>query len=174
MLAAAAGTSIDRGEAPSTRRRHRRLFIALGAAALLALGFAGALVIPWGGQPPVLTVPPLAPGLVGIPAQLELTVEHPLKSGVLKVWVDDKLVLEEGLEGHVSKRVLSYELHKGSLKTAVDVPAGDRVVRVQVEGDGFAGSRRIKGTFTSGVTRKLYAEVSGGLLKKELKLGWSS
>jgi hypothetical protein len=173
ILAAAAGTSIHPAR-PSTRRRHRRLFIGLGAAALLALGFAGALVIPWGGQPAVLTVPSLAPALLSGPAQLELTVDHPLRSGVLKVWVDDKLVLEEGLEGHVSKKVLSYEQHKGSLKAAMEVPAGQRVVRVQVEGDGFAGSRRIKGTFTSGVTRKLYAEVSSGLLKKELKLGWSS
>jgi len=174
LLAAAAGTSVHHREGPSSRRRHRLWFVGLSAAALLAVGFAGALVVPWGGQPAVITVPTLAPVLVPIPAQLELTVQHPLKSGVLKVWVDDKLVLEEGLEGRVVKKVLSFAQHKGSLKETVDVPAGDRVIRVQVEGDGFAGSRRIKGTFTSGTTRKLYAEVSGGLLKKELKLGWSS
>ena len=178
ILAAAAGTSVNRHERPSTRRRHRRLFLGLGAAALLVLGFLGALVIPWGGQPPVLTVPSLAPALVptliAMPAQLELTVEHPLRSGVLKVWVDDKLILEEGLEGHLSKKVLYYEQHKGSLKAAVEVPAGERMVRVQVEGDGFAGSRRIKGTFTPGVKRKLWAEVSSNLLKRELKIGWSS
>ncbi len=171
VLAAAAGTSVLRREGTSGRQRRRMIFLGLGALVLLGAGFAAALVVPWGGQPAVLTVPSLAPMLP--PGQLEITVQHALKTGVLKVWVDDKLVLEEGLEGHVSKKILSYKEHKGTLKETVKVPPGDRTIRVQVEGDGFAGSRRIKGTFSSGVTRRLYAEISG-LLKKDLKLGWSS
>ena len=146
------------------------MLLGLGASSLVAAGFAAALLIPGRGQPAVVPVPGLAPLL---PGQLEITVQHSLKTGVLKVWVDEKLVLEEGLEGRVSKKILAYKEHKGTLKETVDIPAGERTVRVQVEGDGFTGSRRIKGTFTSGVTRRLYAEVSG-LLKKDLKLGWSS
>jgi hypothetical protein len=171
VLAAAAGTSVLRREGASGRQRRQTLFLGLGAAALLAAGFAAALAIPWRGQPAILAVPTLAPILP--PGQLEITVQHPLKSGVLKVWVDDKLVLEEGLEGRVSKKILGYREHKGSLKETVNVPAGDRTIRVQVEGEGFTGSRRIKGTFTSGVTRRLYAEISG-LLRKDMKVGWSS
>jgi eukaryotic-like serine/threonine-protein kinase len=170
VLSAAAGTSVMLTGGPSGRTRRTLVLLGLGASSLVAAGFAAALLIPGRGQPAVVPVPGLAPLL---PGQLEITVQHSLKTGVLKVWVDEKLVLEEGLEGRVSKKILAYKEHKGTLKETVDIPAGERTVRVQVEGDGFTGSRRIKGTFTSGVTRRLYAEVSG-LLKKDLKLGWSS
>jgi tRNA A-37 threonylcarbamoyl transferase component Bud32 len=170
VLDVAAGTSVMREEGPSGRKRRQLAFLGLGAASLVAAGFVAALVIPWRGQRPILAVPTLAPLL---PGQLEITVQHSLKTGVMKVWVDDRLVLQEELEGRVSKKILSYREHKGSLKQTVDVLAGERTVRVEVEGDGFTGSRRIKGTFASGETRRLYAEISG-LLKKDLKLGWSS
>jgi eukaryotic-like serine/threonine-protein kinase len=170
VLSAAAGTSVIRPQGSSGRRRRRLVFLGLGAAALVAAGFAVAFVLPWRGPPAALPASTTAPLL---PGQLEITVRHSLKTGVLKVWVDDKLVLEEGLEGRVSKKILSYKEHKGTLKETLDVAAGERTVRIQVEGDGFAGSRRIKGTFTSGATRRLYAEISG-LFKKDLKLGWSS
>jgi hypothetical protein len=174
VLSAAAGTSVMRAEGPSARRRRRTLFLGLGAAVLVAAGVAAALVSPWRGQDAVShnSVPPSTVPVV-MPGQLEITVQHPLKTGVLKMWVDDKLVLEEGLEGRVSKKILGYKEHKGTLTETVDVPAGDRTIRVQVEGDGFTGSRRIRGTFASGARRRLYAEISG-LFKKDLKLGWSS
>jgi hypothetical protein len=168
------GTSVTRAEGPSGGRRRRTLFLGLGAAVLVALGAAAALLAPWRGQDAVSpdSVPPSTVPVV-LPGQLEITVQHPLKTGVVKVWVDDTLVLEEGLEGRVSKKILGYKEHKGTLKETVDVPAGDRTIRVQVEGDGFTGSRRIRGTFASGARRRLYAEISG-LFKKDLKLGWSS
>jgi serine/threonine-protein kinase len=174
VLSAAAGTAVIRPQGASGGKRRRTLFLGLAAAVLTALGFAAALAVSRGGPAAVLpasgpspTVPPALPG------QLEITVQHPLKTGVLKVWVDDTLVLEEGLEGRVARKILGYKGHKGTLRETVDVPAGDRTIRVQVEGDGFAGSRRIKGTFSSGVRLRLNAEVSG-FLKKDLKLGWSS
>jgi Protein kinase domain len=168
------GTSVIRAEGPSGGRRRRTLFLGLGAAVLVALGAAAALLATWRGQAAVSpdSVPPSRVPVV-LPGQLEITVQHPLKTGVVKVWVDDTLVLEEGLEGRVSKKILGYKEHKGTLKETVDVPAGDRTIRVQVEGDGFTGSRRIRGTFASGARRRLYAEISG-LFKKDLKLGWSS
>jgi eukaryotic-like serine/threonine-protein kinase len=174
VLSAAAGTSVIRPQGASGGKRRRTLFLGLAAAVLTAVGFAAALAVSRGGPAAVLPVSGPAPTVPpALPGQLEITVQHPLKTGVLKVWVDDTLVLEEGLEGRVSKKILGYKGHKGTLKETVDVPAGDRTIRVQVEGDGFAGSRRIKGTFSSGVRRRLYAEVSG-FLKKDLKLGWSS
>jgi serine/threonine-protein kinase len=179
VLSAAAGTSVIRPQGPSGGRRRRTLFLGLGAGLLVAAGFTAAFLVPRTGPLAVPTTPapePSAPErspVVVAPGQLEITVQHPLKTGVLKVWVDDKLVLQEELEGRVSKKILAYKEHKGTLKETVDVPAGDRTIRVQVEGDGFSGSRRIKGTFSSGGRRRLYAEISG-LFKKDLKLGWSS
>jgi len=167
-------TPVDGGAAalPTDRlRTSRRLVLALaaGAAGLVGLGFLGALVVPWGGQPAVLPVPTLPPP----PGTLEIDFEHGLRSGTIRVWIDDEVVLEEPLESRVTRKILSFKQRKGTLSQSLEVDPGERVVRVQVEGDGFSGSRRIRGVFESGRARRLRVEV-GGLIKKDLSLVWGS
>src|SRR5260221_11760022 len=41
-----------------------------------------------------------------------------------------------------------------SLTQSLNVSPGEHVVRVQVQGDGFSGSQRIRGVFESGVKRR--------------------
>jgi hypothetical protein len=54
----------------------------------------------------------------------------------------------------------------------LEVAPGERVIRVQVDdGSGFRESRRIRGTFASGETRRLDASV-GGVIQKDLTLVW--
>ncbi|HSB60864.1 MAG TPA: serine/threonine-protein kinase, partial [Vicinamibacteria bacterium] len=110
ILAPAAGTAVLQRDRPRTSRR-RRIALAAGAATFLVLGFAGALVVPWRGQPPFLPVPTLAPP----PGTLEVDFQHNLKGGTLKVWVDDELVLDEPLESRVTQKILSLRMRKGSL-----------------------------------------------------------
>jgi hypothetical protein len=119
---------------------------------------------------PMALVLPALPGTAE-PAHLELSVEHALRTGTLRVFVDDAPVLEEPLSGRVTRKVLSFRMHKGSASHSFDVPPGEHVIRVQVEGAGYEGSRRIRGTFKSGETRRLEATVDG-LLKKDLSLIW--
>ena len=149
--------------------RRRVLALAAGAAGLVGLGFLGALVVPWGGQPAVLPVPTRPPP----PGTLEIDLEHGLRSGTIRVWIDDEVVLEEPLESRVTRKILSFKQRKGTLSQSLEVDPGERVVRVQVEGDGFSGSRRIRGVFESGRARRLRVEV-GGLIKKDLSLVWGS
>jgi hypothetical protein len=145
----------------------------LALVALLALGIGLPLATrrASGTDPLPLALPiPALPGAPE-PAHLELSVEHALRSGTLRVYVDDDAVLEEALAGRVTRKVLSFRMHKGSASHSFDVPPGEHVIRVEVEGAGYDGSRRIRGTFKSGETRRLEATVDG-LLKKDLSLTW--
>jgi hypothetical protein len=116
---------------------------------------------------PLPTPAPIEPG------HLEIAFEHPLRSGTLRVYVDDAQVLEEALSGKVTKKILSVRLRKGSVKQVLDVAPGEHVIRVEVDGTGWDGSRRIRGTFKSGETRRLEATLDG-LIKKDLTLVWGS
>ena len=135
----------------------------VAAAALVLAGLGSALFAPRGQRPPIV---PLVE-----PSRLEIDLEHPLKSGTLKVWLDDELVLEEALESRVTRKVLALRFRKGRTEKDLEVTPGEHVVRVEVSGDGFHDSRRIRGDFESGVTRRLQARV-GGLLNRELSLVW--
>jgi eukaryotic-like serine/threonine-protein kinase len=181
VLSAAAGTSVLRsGPRSGLRRRHILLLAALGAGAfLVAAGVAAYLFIPRGGRPaPIpLSIPsiasiPTAPPLV-VPARLEISLAHSLESGSIQVWVDDAVVLEKPIAGRVTKKVLSFKVYKGSFGGTVDLEPGERTVRVQVIGEGYSGSKRIKGVFGSGTTRLLRAEVTAWP-KRELQLSWGS
>ena len=173
VLSAVAGTSVLRtGPRPGLRRRHILLLAALGTGTLLVIGGSAAyLFIPRGGQPAPLSFPTV-PSLIA-PARLELSLVHSLESGSVQVWVDDAVVLEKAIGGRVTKKVLNFRIYKGSFSETVDVEPGDRTVRVQVIGEGYSGSKRIKGGFGSGMTRLLRAEVTPWP-KRELQLSWGS
>ncbi len=146
-------------------------------AILLALVAAFGLLLPFvtrreDGAPALLPLPiprlPLAPP----PGHLEFALDHPFRTGAVKVWVDDDLVIDERLTGRVTRKVLSFRMHKGSMSQVLDVDPGEHTVRVEVEASDFYSSRRIRGTFERGETRRLEARVDGGLIKKELTLSW--
>jgi serine/threonine protein kinase len=110
------------------------------------------------------------------PAQLEVVFEHSIRSGKLKVWMDDDVdpVIDEPLESVTVRKILSVRIRKGTLKKMVEVAPGEHVVRVEVEGDGEVKSRRIRGTFESGSKRRLEINrESIPFLKKDLSLDWS-
>jgi serine/threonine-protein kinase len=119
---------------------------------------------------PAPVTAPVLPILVQ-PAQLEVTLDHPLRSGTLRVWVDDELVVEEDIAGRVRKKILTFRLHKGSERQVLDVAPGERQIRVEVESGSYRDRLRTTAEFKSGETRRLAATV-GGLLKKELSLAW--
>lgn len=170
MLSAAAGTSVLAGPRRGPGRRARLITGSLVAAAALAtIGFAVVLLM--------LRASPRAAALLPIPAlapaRLEIHLEHSLRTGVLKVSVDEDVVLEEALEGQLLKKVLSFRQYKGTLRQALDVPAGERTIRLDVQGDEYSTSKRIKGNFASGVTRELRGELKGWP-SRDLALWWGS
>jgi len=153
---------------PPSAPADRRTVMVLGTVFILLLAAAAGWILMPGGLRArlVSTALPVPP-----PAEIAFTVDHSLKSGTVRVFVDDALEIEEALEGRVVQRILSVEIRKGTLEKTLYVPAGEHVLRVQVEGDTFSISRRLTTTIESGSRRRLRAEV-GGLLKKELTLYW--
>ncbi|HET6898479.1 MAG TPA: hypothetical protein VFK70_09035, partial [Vicinamibacteria bacterium] len=141
--------------------------------ALLAVGVAFPLAARRANETLPLPIP--LPSLLsaGDPGHLEIDFEHPLRSGTLRVYVDDEQVLEEALSGKVTKKILNFRMRKGSTNQVLDVAPGEHVIRIEVESSGYDGSRRIRGVFKSGETRRLEATVDG-LLKKDLTLVWGS
>jgi hypothetical protein len=151
-------------------RLGRRGLAAIGACLILLA--AGAAVLRRPPPMPAATDPASVAPPAPAPARLEVSFRHPFRVGTVRVWVDDVLALEETVPGRVTRDLLAVKLRRGTFKTVVDVPPGERVVRVQVDdGGGFRESRRIRGTFASGEVRRLDAAVGGGL-QKDLALVW--
>jgi hypothetical protein len=146
------------------------LWLAVFAAGVVLLFLAAAaafVLLPRGLRSRVVaTALPVPP-----PAEITLTVEHPLKTGTLRVYVDDEMELEQALESRVVQRILSVELRKGWLEKKVYVKPGERTIRVEVEGETFQTARRISARFDSGEKRRLHAQVTS-LLKREITLYW--
>jgi predicted Ser/Thr protein kinase len=177
MLSAAAGTSVLRGRTPGPGRRRRLILGSLvGAAALATVGFTVVLLLlrgRTGTQASILPLPIPLPTLISAPARLEIYLEHSVRAGRLKVSVDDAVVLEQAIEGKLVKKVLNFRQYKGTLRQALDVRPGERVIRVEVQGDEYSTSSRIRGTFASGVTRELRGDLKGWP-SRELALWWGS
>jgi serine/threonine-protein kinase len=172
----ALGDATSAPAAASWGRREVIALVGLGLAAAIALlmvsgrqpastpaaaglaGAAGAAAV----------VPPAGPTPVPAPAHIALTLDHPFKTGTMKVWVDDQGVVDAPLESRVKKKLLVFKSRRGSESATVDVPAGVHSVRVQVEGDGVTLNRRLKTFFRGGETKRLQARVDG----KQLVLEW--
>jgi hypothetical protein len=174
------------GRTPVAGRRSRRVIAALAAGAVLLALAAGIFVA----RRPAPAAAPAAPrdsppepspssGLAGLlsalqgekPAQLALHVEHPLRSGALRVWVDGELVKDEKVEGRITKRVAGIKLRKGTFDDTVEVKPGRREIKVQVRWEDGERTDRIAGIFKAGATRRL--EVTLGRLLKDLTLEWN-
>src|SRR6185436_18383816 len=136
MLSAAAGTSVLQGRPPGPGRRRRLMLGSLvGAAALATVGFTFVLMLlrgTTGPQASILPLPIPLPTLISAPGRLEIYLEHSVRAGRLKVSVDDAVVLEQAIEGKLVKKVLNFRQYKGTLRQALDVRPGERVIRVEV------------------------------------------
>jgi hypothetical protein len=161
--------------ATSWGRREVIALVGLGLAAAVALlmvsGRQPASTAPAAGAAGASgagAVPPAGPTPVPAPAHVALTLDHPFKTGTMKVWVDDQSVVDEPLESRVKKKLLVFKSRRGSESKTLEVPVGTHSVRVQVEGDGLTLNRRVKTFFRGGETKRLQARVNG----KQLALEW--
>ena len=114
---------------------------------------------------------PLAWFLPANPGRLRIDFDHPLRSGTLRVFVDDELALEERLSGQPRKKALVFKMHEGSFRDELEVTPGLHEVRLEVRWDDDVRTERIVGNFRSGATRRL--EASLGRIRRDLKLEWN-
>jgi hypothetical protein len=122
------------------------------------------------GKAPPDAPPALSKATAPVPVQLAIEFEHHLRHGNLQVWVDDARVVDEDFDGRVTRKLLSLELHKGSVQQRLTLIPGRHDVRVDVRWDDNSKSARISGVFRPGASRKLDVQVSriGG----KLSLAW--
>jgi serine/threonine-protein kinase len=106
------------------------------------------------------------------PARVSLDFGHSLKSGSLRVFVDDAVVVEADLDSRVTKRIAGLTLRKGSLQDTFEVAPGRHEVRVRVAWDGRVKSDSVWGNFGPGSTRRLEARLRGVGGLQDLSLKW--
>ncbi len=186
------GPTAARRPRPPSRGQARRLLglfgflvaSALAAPALVTLGSAARSQAP---APSVAPAPPATspaaapmpaaaskpvavpkPVFVPAPGRLEISFEHSLKDGTLRVFVDDRAVLSQPLDKGRAKKLLINRTAQGR---PLSVPAGSHTLRLHVQAGKDAWSGGIRGSFRSGDTLHLKARL-GGLFGKKLSLEW--
>ncbi|HUL76805.1 MAG TPA: protein kinase [Vicinamibacteria bacterium] len=105
-------------------------------------------------------------------ATVSVDFGHTLKSGRLRVWVDEKVVMDEDLRSRVTKRIAGLELRKGSLLDSFRVAPGRHEVRVQVTWDENVKKESIWANFRAGSQWRLEARLRGVGGLQDLSLKW--
>ena len=103
-------------------------------------------------------------------ARLLIDFEHSLKSGTLRLWVDDTLLVQEDLEGRVTRDLIGLKLRTGGFEREVELEPGRRTVRVEVVWEDNKRSDTLSGTLRPGKSRRL--EIRLGRLRKNLSAEW--
>ena len=93
------------------------------------------------------------------PGRLAIDFDHHLRSGNLRVWVDDEPVLDQGFGARVTKKILSLRIRKGSVDEVLAVAPGRHEVKVQVQWDGNTRTETTAATFKPGATRTLEVRI---------------
>ncbi len=161
-------------------RRPRVSMLAAAAAlvATVAMGFS-ARPIDSGSPTPTVSgpVPPAAVVPVPTPpapapevARLAIEVDHSLKNGRLRLWVDGTLRLDKTLGSRSVTKVASRP-RKAGARSVIDLEPGVHDVRVQIAWDDNVRTERVRGTFRPGGRRLLAARL-GGFFRTSLSLRW--
>ena len=104
------------------------------------------------------------------PARLVIAFDHSLESGILKIWIDDTLVVNEKLKGRESKKLLVFKGWTGSVNKILEVSPGRHDVRVEVAWENNKQVESTSAKFNSRATLRLEAKVGG--LRNNLSLDW--
>ena len=121
--------------------------------------------------PPATPAPTPSPAVVSAGPRVRLTVEHPLQSGHLTVWVDGALRYETELRARTTRRgVVGGRVPDGRLEDAFDVAPGKHQIRVEIAWEGNRKSETILGAFEPTEAKELQVRLGG--LTKSVSLEW--
>jgi eukaryotic-like serine/threonine-protein kinase len=104
------------------------------------------------------------------PGRLAIDFDHHLRSGNLRVWIDDEEVLDQGFGGKVTKKIFSIRIRKGSVDELLNVTPGRHEVKVQVQWEGNTRTDSTWANFKPGGTRTL--EIRILRVVNVMTLGW--
>jgi hypothetical protein len=106
------------------------------------------------------------------PARVSLDFGHSLKSGSLRVLVDDTVVIEADLDSRVTRRVAGLTLRKGSVQDSFEVAPGRHEIRVRVAWNGNVKDESLWANLQPGSRRRLEARLRGIGGLQDLSLKW--
>ena len=98
-------------------------------------------------------------------AQLILDLEHRVKTGSWKVFIDGKLSLDEALMSEQERKAARID-GKANVRKILRVPAGQYFVRVEVIDNGREKKGMLRGEFVVGQSHYLDVKVGGNLALK--------
>jgi serine/threonine-protein kinase len=171
--------AVVRARTPGPERRggRDRWVVGLVAAAALLLAAIGGWRMVAGRPSPAKAKPDVARAMDATvapasdaPARMTIDFEHHMRSGSVKVWVDDDLVLERSLEGRLIEKLGRVRLYKGRVLETVEVTPERHSVRAEVAWDGKVRAARTAATFRPDGARTLDIEVLRVL--DDLTLEW--
>jgi serine/threonine-protein kinase len=98
-------------------------------------------------------------------ARVAIALEHGLKEGRVKIWVDEKVVLDEPLAAETEGRsvLLFKKKRRGRFTDVLDVAPGEHTVRLEVDGDGEKRGAILRGLLRRDQTRLLVVKVGGNI-----------
>jgi hypothetical protein len=155
---------------PAAPTSRRVVLTALGTLALVAVLAASYAALHRGPGPAATAVDgtssePTSPSQ----PQLVIDFEHPVRTGMLRVWLDDQPVIEQEVDSRVTRDIGAVKLRKGRLERTFDVDPGVHEVRLQFTWEDNVKSERASADFKGGTTR---LEARIGRLRKNLSLEW--
>jgi hypothetical protein len=153
---------------PAAPTSRRVVLATLGTVALVAVLAASYAALHRGPGPAATAVDG---GSSGPPSQPQLVIdfEHPVRTGTLRVWLDDQPVIEQEVDSRVTRDIGAVKLRKGRLERTFDVEPGVHEVRLQFSWEDNVKSERASADFKGGTTR---LEARIGRLRKNLSLEW--
>jgi eukaryotic-like serine/threonine-protein kinase len=98
--------------------------------------------------------------------KLSFRFEHHLRSGTLRVWLDDDKMIEAALTSRVTQDLKLVKLRTGKIQRLIGVTPGTHRIRVEVRSGEDIKVKETTAIFKAGVTRRLQASVNrvtGGL-----------
>jgi hypothetical protein len=104
-------------------------------------------------------------------ARLNIDFEHSLKSGILRVFVDDLKVIDEPFGGRITKKIVGIEMRSGQVSATLEVTPGLRIVKVEVLWDDNIKRQMSQTFFSPGGRLRLKAKLGG--IRKNLSLEWN-
>jgi hypothetical protein len=163
----------------AARPRASMLAAALVLIVTFAMGFSGRPIDSASAVPAALVALAPAPAAAPTPppraeprdvARLSIALDHSLKQGRLRLWVDKALRLDKKLgKGDVARVALRPAA--GSGRGGIEVEPGVHDVRVEVAWDDNVRTERVRATFRPGDRRVLAARLRG-FFRTTLSLRW--
>ena len=107
-------------------------------------------------------------------ARLVLEFEHTLRTGLLRIFVDDEAVMRQSFDGKIRRRILGIPIRGGRMTETFELAPGRHTLRVQVSWDDNVKTEETVASFRPGdrlLLRARLGSIAG--LRKNLSLDWN-